>query len=228
MGARVGSYTRATTCSTWKMSRAMRAATMLALSEVVTAARPWAWSMPARLSESWSRASPWTVRPLKPGPRRSKDCRLVSMTVTWWPLAEMEWASSTPTRPQPTMRMFSRLAGCGCGWTSVCECAFDTGASVFEPIRHVGHHHAAPEEQGQPDDQGRLDVQDVVPPLRCQEVRHDDGDDVVLLAGVDLVEIGDERVHDRAVVGGQHHQPDAVAPAVPLFDDLGRGRRVGL
>src|SRR3954470_5344975 len=84
-----------------KVSRATRAAMMLELSPLETAANASAVSMPARSSTPWSKPMPVTLVPLKDGPSRRNASGLLSMTDTVWLRSSRLRASVDPTRPQP-------------------------------------------------------------------------------------------------------------------------------
>src|SRR4051795_12678476 len=92
---------RATTWSIPKVSRATRAAMMLELSPLETAANASARRMPAFSSTSWSKPYPVILSPLKPGPRRRKLSGSASMTDTVWLRSSRLRARVEPTRPQP-------------------------------------------------------------------------------------------------------------------------------
>src|SRR3954453_22063439 len=94
---------RATTCWIPKLSRATRAAMMLELSPLETAANASASSMPARSRTVWSNPMPVTFVPLKEGPRRRNASGLLSMIETSCRRSSRDFASVEPTRPQPMM-----------------------------------------------------------------------------------------------------------------------------
>src|SRR5918998_2132235 len=93
---------RATTVSTPKWSRAMRAQRMLELSPLVTAARAPASSTPAARRSSRSWPSPATTLPENPSGRRRNWAGFLSMMATEWPIGSRAAARPEPTRPQPT------------------------------------------------------------------------------------------------------------------------------
>ena len=78
---------RATTCWTPKVSRATRAAMMLELSPLLTAAKAPAESTPASSSVCRSKPRPVTWRPPKSGPSRRKASGSWSMTATLCPIS---------------------------------------------------------------------------------------------------------------------------------------------
>ena len=84
-----------------KVSRATRAAMMLELSPLETAANASAFSMPARSSTPWSKPMPVTLVPANDGPSRRNASGLLSMTETVWLRSSRLRASVDPTRPQP-------------------------------------------------------------------------------------------------------------------------------
>src|SRR5689334_9690658 len=92
---------RATTCWIPKVSRATRAAMMLELSPLDTAAKASARRMPARSRTSWSKPYPVILSPLNPGPRRRKLSGSLSITATVWLRSSRLRASVDPTRPHP-------------------------------------------------------------------------------------------------------------------------------
>src|SRR5690349_16903139 len=98
---------RATTRAMPNVSRATRAAMMLELSPLETAAKAWARSTPA--STSTSRWKPWptTWLPEKSAESRRKACRSLSITATSWPSRSRLAARDDPTRPQPMMTTYT-------------------------------------------------------------------------------------------------------------------------
>src|SRR6478672_3240624 len=92
---------RATTCWIPKVSRATRAAMMLELSPLDTAAKASARRMPAFSRAALSKPEPVTLSPLKPGPSRRKASGSLSMTETVWLRSSRLRARVDPTRPQP-------------------------------------------------------------------------------------------------------------------------------
>src|SRR6478609_3411727 len=112
---------RATTCWIPKVSRATRAAMMLELSPLETAAKASARLMPAFSRTSWSKPWPVTLSPLKPGPTRRNASGSASMIDTVWLRSSRLRASVEPTRPQPMITtctrqtlLGSRPVGRGC------------------------------------------------------------------------------------------------------------------
>src|SRR4051795_9455388 len=99
---------RATTWSIPKVSRATRAAMMLELSPLETAANASARRMPAFSSTSWSKPYPVTFSPLNPGPSRRKESGSLSMTDTVWLRSSRLRASVEPTRPHPMITTCTR------------------------------------------------------------------------------------------------------------------------
>src|SRR3954447_24853351 len=83
------------------VSRATRAAMMLELSPLETAANASALLIPAWSSTVWSKPIPVTLVPLKEGPSRRKASGLESITATVWLRCSTLRASVLPTRPHP-------------------------------------------------------------------------------------------------------------------------------
>src|SRR3954471_2670877 len=94
---------RAATCSTPNVSRATRAARMLELSPLLTAAKAYAPRMPAAMRVSRSKPMPVTVCPSNEVPRRRNEEASESMIATSWPLRPRVRARVDPTRPHPMM-----------------------------------------------------------------------------------------------------------------------------
>jgi hypothetical protein len=100
---------RATTFSTWYVSRAIRATMMFELSPLVTAASACARSMPAWARTSRSNPKPTTFVPEKPsGKRFSNACASVSISATEWPSSRSRREMEEPTRPHPTITTCTR------------------------------------------------------------------------------------------------------------------------
>src|SRR3954464_13006579 len=95
--------------------RATRAAIMLELSPLETAAYASAVSMPARSSTPWSKPMPVTFVPLKEGPNRRNASGLLSMTDTVWLRSSRLRASVDPTRPQPMITTCTQRTLLRCG-----------------------------------------------------------------------------------------------------------------
>src|ERR671920_1627228 len=92
---------RATTCWMPNVSRATRAAMMLELSPLETAAKASARRMPAFSRTCWSKPIPAILSPLKPGPSLRNASGALSITATVWLRSSRLRASVEPTRPQP-------------------------------------------------------------------------------------------------------------------------------
>src|SRR5918993_5091552 len=92
---------RATTCWMPNVSRATRAAMMLELSPLDTAANASARRMPAFSSTCWSKPIPATLSPLNPGPSLRNASGALSITATVWLRSSRLRARVEPTRPQP-------------------------------------------------------------------------------------------------------------------------------
>src|SRR4051794_25960066 len=99
---------RATTDWIPNVSRATRAAMMLELSPLETAANASARRIPAFSSTCWSKPIPATFSPLNPGPSRRKASGSLSMTDTVWLRSSRLLASVEPTRPQPMITTCTR------------------------------------------------------------------------------------------------------------------------
>src|SRR6478609_5551113 len=116
---------RATTCWMPNVSRATRAAMMLELSPLETAANASAFSTPARSSTPWSKPMPVTLVPLKEGPSRRNASGLLSMIDTVWLRSSRLWASVEPTRPHPMITTCTGetllRAGRRSAWTSLAD-----------------------------------------------------------------------------------------------------------
>src|SRR3954467_5781941 len=91
-----------------KVSRATRAAMMLELSPLETAAKASARRIPAFSSTSWSKPCPVILSPLKPGPSRRNASGSLSMTDTVWLRSSRLRASVEPTRPHPMITTCTR------------------------------------------------------------------------------------------------------------------------
>src|SRR4051794_4159728 len=96
---------RATTRCTPNVSRATRAAMMLELSPLLTAAKAPASSIPASISVSRSKPTPFTWLPGKFSPRRRKASGSWSMTASVWSRGASCSARDAPTRPHPMITM---------------------------------------------------------------------------------------------------------------------------
>src|ERR687898_2626424 len=83
------------------VSRATRAAMMLELSPLDTAANASARRMPAFSSTCWSKPIPATLSPLNPGPSLRNASGALSITATVWLRSSRLRARVEPTRPQP-------------------------------------------------------------------------------------------------------------------------------
>src|SRR6476661_3201677 len=113
---------RATTRAMPNVSRATRAAMMLELSPLETAAKAWARSTPASTRTSRWKPCPTTWRPENSAESLRNACRSLSITATSWPSRSRLAASEDPTRPQPMMTTctsarYRRQAGSGGGRT---------------------------------------------------------------------------------------------------------------
>lgn len=134
---------RAATRSTPKVSRATRAARMLELSPLETAAKASASRIPASSSTARSNPMPVTVLPSKSLPRRRNDVASMSMTATSWPLVASVRARVAPTRPQPMMTKCTVLTlhACGtpCDHANTRIKAYDAGRGRFRQGRQTAH-----------------------------------------------------------------------------------------
>src|SRR5947209_17357604 len=84
--------------------------------------------------------------------------------------------------------------------------------SALQQVWHIGDDGVPPEEERALDQEGRLVVQDVLPPVTREELREHDGDHLLVTARLDLVEIVQERPQQRAVGRGQDDQRHAEPP----------------
>src|SRR6204780_1525087 len=96
---------RAATLCTLNVSRATRAAMMLELSPLLTAAKASARSMPAWVRTALSKPTPVTRSPLNAEPSLRNASGSRSMTETVLSRSSRMWASVDPTRPQPMITM---------------------------------------------------------------------------------------------------------------------------
>src|ERR687890_175399 len=99
---------RATTWAMPNPSRATRAAMMLELSPLETAAKASARSIPATSRTSRSNPTPVTLIPLNDAPRRRNASGLVSMIATEWSRSSRLRASVLPTLPHPMITTCTR------------------------------------------------------------------------------------------------------------------------
>ena len=58
-----------------------------------------------------------------------------------------------------------------------------------EPVRDASDNTPAAEEQRRANKQSRLVVQQVLPPTRWDEFRHDDGKHIILIQAVDFIDV---------------------------------------
>src|SRR5512135_957719 len=167
------------------MVRAVCATTAFSVSELVTAARPCASRMPARSSTPSARPSPSRVRPRKSGWSRLNESRLVSTTTSWCPALKSRYDSSAPTRPHPTMMKFMLAAFdcscCGliCGLAGL-DHLVDL-ARFVDPVRHICDDHTGVGARKQLLAQQvcRAHMEGIMPCFARDELRYDDGDDLV-------------------------------------------------
>src|SRR5215469_18745521 len=75
-----------------------------------------------------------------------------------------------------------------------------------EVIGDVGNHDVLAEQEGALDEESRLVVEQMLPPVPGDELGNDDGDHVVLAQGEEVVEVLEERLEKRPVGRAQHYQ----------------------
>src|SRR5262245_55312822 len=92
-------------------------------------------------------------------------------------------------------------------------------ASVAEVVRLRDHDRALPEEQPALEQQRALVVQQVTPPVLDHELRDDDRDRVVVVAGVDLVDVAQDGPRELAVRGLDDLEGHIDTPLFPLALD---------
>lgn len=66
-------------------------------------------------------------------------------------------------------------------------------------MRDVRHHCIPPKEQRTLDEEGGLNMEDLLPPSPGKELRYHHGDNVVVSLRLQRVEVRQERAHQRAV-----------------------------
>src|SRR5919108_5147823 len=91
--------------------------------------------------------------------------------------------------------------------------------SALQQVRHVRDDDVAAEEQRALHEQGRLVVQDVLPPAARQELRQHDRYHPSVAAGPYLLDVIEQRAQERPVRRRQHDQGHAEPPARPLLLD---------
>src|SRR3954463_15991278 len=89
------------------------------------------------------------------------------------------------------------------------------GPSSLQVIREGGDDRALAEQEPPLQEQRRLVVENVAPPVPHHELRQEDGDDVVLPAGVELVDVAEDRAGQLAVRGVDDLERDVEAVLVP-------------
>src|SRR5450759_2520845 len=99
--------------------------------------------------------------------------------------------------------------------------------SLLNLVRHVGDYNAGLEEQRHAQHDGRLRVQELVPPVLRHELRYHDGDRFIRLPlGRDLFHVLEYRFEEQTVGRVQDDQAHALTPGLPLVLHLGRFVRV--
>src|SRR5262249_61359399 len=86
-----------------------------------------------------------------------------------------------------------------------------------EMIGDVGNHDVLAEEEGALDEESRLVVEEMLPPVPGDELGNDDGDHVILAQGEEVVEVLEERLEKRPVGRGQDYQGYPPPPLHPLL-----------
>jgi hypothetical protein len=66
-------------------------------------------------------------------------------------------------------------------------------------VGDVGHHDVLAEEEGALDEESRLIVEEMLPPVLGHEFRDDDGDHVILAESEEMVEVLEEGLEQRPV-----------------------------
>ena len=82
--------------------------------------------------------------------------------------------------------------------------------------RHAGHNDVGPEQQRALDEQGRLIVVEMLPPAFRHEFRQDDRDVVAALFFGSLLDLFEQRLHQRTVWRGEYDQLHMPAPCRPF------------
>src|SRR4029077_17970471 len=82
-----------------------------------------------------------------------------------------------------------------------------SAACLFRQMeRHAGDDDVGPEQQRALDQQGRLIVIEVLPPALWHEFRQDDGDVIAAFFFGRLLDVFEQRLHQRTVWGGEYDQ----------------------
>src|SRR5436309_11779081 len=97
---------------------------------------------------------------------------------------------------------------------------------ALEEVRHVSDNRVLAEEERALDEQGRLVVEHVLPPPAREEFGQDDRDHLLVAAGLDLVDVVEERPQERPVRRRQDDQGHAEPPPGPLLLELACARGV--
>src|SRR5688572_26217780 len=91
---------------------------------------------------------------------------------------------------------------------------------------HAGDDDVGTEQQRALDQEGALIVQQVVPPLRRDELRQHDRDIGVAAFPLDLVDVFQQRFHQRSERRVEHDESRVAAPGLPVL--LQRGDLLGV
>src|SRR5687767_15041673 len=68
-------------------------------------------------------------------------------------------------------------------------------------------------------------MEEVVPPARRYELGQNDGDVITRMFRLELLEVFEQRFHQRSELRRQHHERHTSTPSAPIGADLGgRGR----
>src|SRR5438309_589678 len=99
---------------------------------------------------------------------------------------------------------------------------------LMEVVGDVRHHDILPEEQRAFDQERRLVVQEVLPPVLGHELGNDDGDHVVVAEGEKMVEVLEKGLEERSIGRGEHDKRRAHAPLDPFLLQATRLVRIEL
>src|SRR6266508_4366876 len=87
---------------------------------------------------------------------------------------------------------------------------------LLQMVGDAGDDHTSAEQQRGLDCQRGLVVQQVLPPLRWDELRQDNREHIVVVALIYLIHVGKDRPNEAAVGRVQHLQRHTRAPLLPL------------
>ena len=89
---------------------------------------------------------------------------------------------------------------------------------VADEVRHGDDDHMRLEEEGRPDEERRLVVEQVLPPVARDDLRRDDGDEEPWRLGLESFDERHERAHDAAVRRWEDLEFVADVPAIPVVE----------